>query len=33
VEFESIELKGDRLHATKEGVVSVFTDKGYRVVE
>ncbi|MBQ3244588.1 MAG: serine/threonine protein kinase [Bacteroidaceae bacterium] len=30
---EKIELKGDRILATKEGTVSVYTDRGYRVVE
>jgi hypothetical protein len=33
VEFESIKLKGNRFHATKNGMVSLFTDKGYRIVE
>ena len=31
--YESISFDGNRFVATKGGVVSVFTDRGYRVVE
>ena len=33
VKCESIEVKNNRIHATCDGVVTVYTDKGYRVVE
>ncbi len=33
VKCESIEVKNNRIHATRDGVVTVYTDKGYRVVE
>ena len=33
VKCESIEVKNNRIHATCDGVVTVYTDHGYRVVE
>ena len=33
VKCENIEVKNNRIHATRDGVVTVYTDKGYRVVE
>ena len=33
VNCESIEVKDGRIHATCGGVVTVYTDHGYRVVE
>lgn len=33
VKCESIEVKDNRIHATRDGVVAVYTDHGYRVVE
>lgn len=33
VKCESIEVKDNRIHATCDGVVTVYTDHGYRVVE
>ena len=33
VKCESIEVKDKRIHATRDGVVTVYTDHGYRVVE
>ncbi len=34
VEYDSIEYKNGKIYASsRDGVVSVFTDRGYRVVE
>lgn len=33
VKCESIEVKNNRIHATRDGVLTVYTDRGYRVVE
>ncbi len=33
VKCESIEVKNNRIHSTRDGVVTVYTDHGYRVVE
>ena len=33
VKCESIEVKNNRIHATRDGVLTVYTDHGYRVVE
>ena len=33
VKCENIEVKDNRIHATCDGVLTVYTDRGYRVVE